>query len=105
MTMPLRTWLYSIEATNSSVMRWDAARLVDPPRPAAGLRGRGVTRGEAVLLTHHRRDASAAAGTFLAARVPVRAPVESAEWLTSEGVRKYWQESLPLRNSRTAYLV
>jgi glyoxylase-like metal-dependent hydrolase (beta-lactamase superfamily II) len=37
--------------------------------------------------------------------IKVRAPKDSAEWLTPENVRKYWQESLPLRNSRTAYLV
>ncbi len=35
----------------------------------------------------------------------MRAPKAAAEWLTPEGVRKYWKESLPLRNSRTAYLV
>src|SRR5262249_29176699 len=44
-------------------------------------------------------------GPLLAAGVKVRAPKASAEWLTPEGVRKYWQESLPLRSSRTAYLV
>jgi glyoxylase-like metal-dependent hydrolase (beta-lactamase superfamily II) len=35
----------------------------------------------------------------------VRAPRKSAPWLTPDGVRKFWKESLPLRNSRTAYLV
>jgi glyoxylase-like metal-dependent hydrolase (beta-lactamase superfamily II) len=83
----------------------DAALLIDAPQPADGLRGQGVTKVEAVLLTHHHRDSCAAAGTFLAAGVPVRAARESAEWLTPANVRKYWQESLPLRNSRTAYLV
>jgi glyoxylase-like metal-dependent hydrolase (beta-lactamase superfamily II) len=83
----------------------DAALLIDAPRGPEGLQAQGVKKVEAVLLTHHHRDSCAAAGTFLAARVPVRAARESAEWLTPDGVRKYWQESLPLRNSRTAYLV
>src|SRR5262249_44433413 len=83
----------------------DAALLIDAPRDADGLTAAGVKKVEAVLLTHHHRDSGAAAGTFLAAGVPVRAPKASAEWLTPDGVRKYWQESLPLHNSRTAYLV
>ncbi len=58
-----------------------------------------------MLLTHHHRDTAAAAGAFLARRVPVRAPRASDPWLTPEGVVQYWKESLPLRNSRTAYLV
>ena len=37
--------------------------------------------------------------------MPVRAARTSAEWLTPEGVRAYWRKSLPLRDSRTAYLV
>jgi glyoxylase-like metal-dependent hydrolase (beta-lactamase superfamily II) len=44
-------------------------------------------------------------GSFLAAKVPVRAPKASADLLSIEGVKKYWQDSLPLRNSRTNYLV
>jgi glyoxylase-like metal-dependent hydrolase (beta-lactamase superfamily II) len=83
----------------------DAALLIDAPRGAGGLHAQGVKKLDAVLLTHHHRDSCAAAGEFLAARVPVRAARESAEWLTPENVRKYWQDSLPLRNSRTAYLV
>jgi glyoxylase-like metal-dependent hydrolase (beta-lactamase superfamily II) len=57
------------------------------------------------MLTHYHRDTAAFAGRFLAESVPVRAPRASAEWLTPEGVRTYWRTSLPLRNSRTAYLV
>jgi glyoxylase-like metal-dependent hydrolase (beta-lactamase superfamily II) len=83
----------------------DTALLIDAPRGPDSLRPMGVKKVEAVLLTHHHRDSCAAAGDFLTARVPVRAARESAEWLTPDGVRKYWQESLPLRNSRTAYLV
>src|SRR5262245_60261875 len=71
----------------------DAALLIDAPRGAEGLEAHGVKKVDAVLLTHHHRDSCAAAGHFLAAGVPVRAPKASAEWLTPEGVRRYWQES------------
>jgi glyoxylase-like metal-dependent hydrolase (beta-lactamase superfamily II) len=80
------------------------ALLIDAPHSAEGLKVLGVTK-IAVLLTHHHRDTCAAAGRFLAEGVPVRAPKAAAEWLTPEGVRTYWKESLPLRSSRTAYLV
>jgi glyoxylase-like metal-dependent hydrolase (beta-lactamase superfamily II) len=83
----------------------EAALLIDAPLPADGLKKHGVKKIEAVLLTHHHRDTCAAVGGFLADKVPVRAPKESAEWLTPDNVRRYWKESLPLRNSRTAYLV
>jgi glyoxylase-like metal-dependent hydrolase (beta-lactamase superfamily II) len=81
------------------------ALLIDAPCGPDDLRGQGVKKIDAVLLTHHHRDTTAAAGRYLADKVPVRAPKASAEWLTPDGVRKYWKESLPLRNSRTAYLV
>jgi glyoxylase-like metal-dependent hydrolase (beta-lactamase superfamily II) len=83
----------------------DAALLIDAPLVPDGLRARGVTRIEGVLLTHHHRDTCAAVGMLRAQGVPFRAPKASGDWLTPAGVRKYWQESLPLRNSRTAYLV
>src|SRR5262249_56213567 len=73
--------------------------------PAEELKTQGIKKIDGVLLTHHHRDSCAAAGKFLADGVSVRAPRASAPWLTRDGVRKYWQESLPLRNSRTAYLV
>ena len=72
---------------------------------ARGLEAHGVKAIDGVLLTHHHRDTAAAAAAFLAKRVPVRAPRASAPWLTPGGVAQYWKESLPLRNSRTAYLV
>jgi glyoxylase-like metal-dependent hydrolase (beta-lactamase superfamily II) len=83
----------------------DAALLIDAPTDGGGLRAHGVKKIDLVLLTHHHRDSCAAAGTLLAAGVKVRAPKASAEWLTPEGVRKYWADALPLRSSRTAYLV
>src|SRR5579885_649071 len=83
----------------------DAALLIDAPAAADGLKAHGIKKVEAVLLTHHHRDVVAGVGRLLADKVPVRAPKKSAEWLTPENVRKYWKESLPLRNSRTEYLV
>jgi glyoxylase-like metal-dependent hydrolase (beta-lactamase superfamily II) len=82
-----------------------AALLIDAPVGTDGLKSLGVTTIDGVLLTHHHRDTCAAAGRLLAAGVKVRAPRASAEWLTPAGVRKYWEDALPLRNSRTAYLV
>ncbi len=60
---------------------------------------------ELVLLTHHHRDSCARAEEWFNAGIYVQAPKASAEWLTAPNVAKYWQESLPIRNSRTAYLV
>jgi glyoxylase-like metal-dependent hydrolase (beta-lactamase superfamily II) len=83
----------------------DAALLIDAPQDAGGLKAQGVKKVEGVLLTHHHRDTCAAAQRFLADGVRVRAPRAGAAWLLPEAVQKYWQESLPLRTSRTAYLV
>ncbi|HTU93907.1 MAG TPA: MBL fold metallo-hydrolase, partial [Gemmataceae bacterium] len=83
----------------------DRALLIDAPAGADGLKKHGVRTIDAVLLTHHHRDTAAIAGYFLSQRVPVRAPSASAKWLTPDGVRAYWRDSLPLRDSRTAYLV
>ena len=77
------------------------ALLIDAPHPSDGL----AATVESVLLTHYHRDSVRAVGTFLKNKVPVRAPKGADEWLHADKVRKYWQESLPLRNSRTAYLV
>lgn len=83
----------------------DRAILIDAPCSADGLKARGVTSVESVLLTHHHRDSVAAVGQYLRQKVLVRAPKASADFLIPEGVARYWKESLPLRNSRTAYLV
>src|SRR5262245_35350199 len=77
------------------------ALLIDAPHPADGLPG--VV--DNVLLTHYHRASIAAVGAYLKNKVPVRAPKQAEEWLHAPKVRQYWQESLPLRNSRTAYLV
>ena len=83
----------------------DRALLIDAPCPPAGLKARGVKHIRAVLLTHHHRDGLAAVEGYLKDRVPVRAPVASAPWLKPDAVAKFWREALPLRGSRTAYLV
>src|SRR5262249_25567405 len=70
-----------------------------------GLKVHGIKKIDAVLLTHHHRDTCAAVGKYLADKVPVRAPKASAEWLTPENVRKFWKESLPMRDSRANYFV
>jgi glyoxylase-like metal-dependent hydrolase (beta-lactamase superfamily II) len=83
----------------------EKALLFDAPCGPGGLQAHGIKKIDAVLLTHHHRDTAAFAGRYLADGVSVRAPKVSAEWLTPEGIQKYWKESIPLRNSRTAYLV
>jgi glyoxylase-like metal-dependent hydrolase (beta-lactamase superfamily II) len=81
------------------------ALLIDAPVSPDEQKVPGVKTIEQVLLTHHHRDLLHAVGGLLAHKVAVRAPKESAPWLKPEGVARYWRESLPLRNSRTAYLV
>jgi glyoxylase-like metal-dependent hydrolase (beta-lactamase superfamily II) len=88
-----------------AILDGENALLIDAAAPVDGLAARGVKKIEMALLTHHHRDTVAHAAKLLADRVPVRAPKASTPWLTPEGVRTYWKESLPLRNSRTAYLV
>jgi glyoxylase-like metal-dependent hydrolase (beta-lactamase superfamily II) len=83
----------------------DRALLVDCPIPGDGLAAKGVKGIDGVLLTHHHRDSAAAVGWYLEKKVPVRAAREAAEWLTPDGVAKYWKDAIPLRNSRTAYFV
>jgi glyoxylase-like metal-dependent hydrolase (beta-lactamase superfamily II) len=91
--------------TSYAILEGENALLIDAAAPVEGLAARGAKKIEMALLTHHHRDTVAQAAKLLADRVPVRAPKASAPWLTPEGVRTYWKESLPLRNSRTAYLV
>jgi glyoxylase-like metal-dependent hydrolase (beta-lactamase superfamily II) len=81
------------------------ALLVDAACGPAGLKAHKVSQVDAVLLTHHHRDIAAYASQYRAAAVPVRASKVAAQWLTPDAVSKYWRESLPLRNSRTAFLV
>src|SRR5262245_30557858 len=79
--------------------------LNDATVPPGATEELGAQAIEAVLLTHHHRDTAAYAHEYRKAKVPVRAPKESADWLTPENVTKFWKDSVPLRNSRTAYFV
>jgi glyoxylase-like metal-dependent hydrolase (beta-lactamase superfamily II) len=82
------------------------ALMIDCPQPNDGLKAAAnVEQVDFVLLTHHHLDTCARAGDFLAAEVPVRAAKASEEFLASASVKKFWQESIPLRNSRTAYFM
>jgi glyoxylase-like metal-dependent hydrolase (beta-lactamase superfamily II) len=78
--------------------------LIDPPRGTLDDAQPGA-KVEAVVLTHHHRDSVAGAGEWIERKVPVRAAKVSAEWMTPANVTKFWRESVPLRNSRTAYFV
>ena len=79
--------------------------LIDAAVPPDAIKELGVETVDAVLLTHHHRDTAEFAAAYRKAGVPVRAAKESAEWLTPENVTKFWKDSIPLRNSRTAYFV
>ena len=81
------------------------ALLIDAPCPPEGLKARGIKTIDTILLTHHHRDSIASLAGYLSAGCQVRAPVLSAPWLQPEGVAQYWRSALPLRGSRTAYLV
>lgn len=82
----------------------DKALLVDAPVSTDGLAKQGVRTIERVLLTHYHRHACAALDK-LPRQTKIQAPKKAEEWLSVKGVEKYWRESLPLRGSRTAYLV
>ncbi len=79
--------------------------LIDAPAGPEMLGEDPPAKPELVLLTHHHRDTTAGVARFLTAKLPVRAPKSSAEWLAPDAVEKFWKESIPLRNSRTAYFV
>jgi glyoxylase-like metal-dependent hydrolase (beta-lactamase superfamily II) len=82
----------------------ERALLIDAPVPTDGLAAHGVRKVETVLLTHYHRDVCAALPLLLPT-AGVNAPPKAAEWLVPERVRQYWQQSIPLRGSRTAYRV
>ena len=81
------------------------ALLIDATIAPAKVEELGAKSVEVVLLTHHHRDTAEFAAEYRTKKVAVRAPKESADWLTPENVTKFWKDSIPLRNSRTAYFV
>jgi len=83
----------------------EKALLIDAsssPETVAELGSKSI---EAVLLTHHHRDTAEFSADFRKKGVSVRAPKASADWLTPENITKFWKDTIPLRNSRTAYFV
>ena len=82
----------------------DKALLVDAPTSTEGLAKHGVRTIDRVLLTHYHRAVCAEIHK-LPKQTKIQAPKKSEEWLSTKSVEKYWRDSLPLRGSRTAYLV
>lgn len=79
--------------------------LIDAPVGPETLAAKNVRRVDGVLLTHHHRDTIAALPAYLKLKTRVRAPKLSSDHLDPGKVARYWRDALPLRNSRTAYLV
>ncbi|MBX9624370.1 MAG: MBL fold metallo-hydrolase [Gemmataceae bacterium] len=103
---PVRPGIYRTKQSpfGYAVVSGGKALLIDatvPPEAVAELKAEPA----AVLLTHYHRDTAAFAAAYRKAGVPVRAAKEATPWLTPEGVTRYWAESIPLRDSRTAYFV
>jgi glyoxylase-like metal-dependent hydrolase (beta-lactamase superfamily II) len=86
-----------------AVVDGSEALLVDAAHDGTGLPA--VKKIATVYLTSYHRPTCALVSTFLKRGVDVLAPKTAEKWLTPDGVKKYWQESLPLRGSNTAYLV
>ncbi|MBI3821416.1 MAG: MBL fold metallo-hydrolase [Planctomycetes bacterium] len=82
----------------------DKALLIDAPGPTGDLAKHGVRRIDGVLLTHYHRSVCAGIPD-LPKEVKIQAPKKAEEWLAPKAVEKYWRDSIPLRGSRTAYLV
>ena len=87
-----------------ALLSGDKALLIDAPAHQADLGRNGVRKIDGVLLTHYHRGVCAGLND-LPKGVKIKAPTKAEEWLSPKGVEKYWRESLPLRGSRTAYLV
>ena len=88
-----------------AVIDREKALLIDATADWSLVEELGVRSVESVLLTHHHRDAVAFASEYRTRAIPIRAPKESADWLSPEKVIQFWKDSIPLRNSRTAYFV
>ncbi len=99
-------WRTSAMPHGHALVAGGHALLLDCPHDIEGLRKDAkVSEIDAVLLTHHHHDTCALAAEFIAKKIPVRASKLSADWLAPAAVARFWRESIPLRNSRTAYFV
>ncbi|MCI0640128.1 MAG: MBL fold metallo-hydrolase [Gemmataceae bacterium] len=88
-----------------AIVEGGTALLIDAPNAAKDWHSLGVQKLDWIALTSYHRDSCAVADAFARDRISVFAPKGAHEWLSPDGVKKYWQESLPLRSSRTAYQV
>ncbi len=88
--------------TGYAIVKDGKRLLIDCPE---GITPDLLPSADLVLLTHSHRDTVAGAGAFVAKGVPVRASKESAKWLNTADVSRFWAESIPLRNSNTGYFV
>ncbi len=87
-----------------ALLAGDKALLIDAPGHTGELAAHGVRRIDGVLLTHYHRAVCAGLGE-IPKTAKIRAPKKAEEWLAPAAVEKYWRDSIPLRGSRTAYLV
>ncbi|MBA4187529.1 MAG: hypothetical protein C0467_05865 [Planctomycetaceae bacterium] len=83
----------------------DKALVIDASASPEAVAELGAKTVECVLLTHHHRDTAEFASDYRKKGWAVSAPKESADWLAPDNVAKFWKDSIPLRNSRTAYFV
>jgi glyoxylase-like metal-dependent hydrolase (beta-lactamase superfamily II) len=88
-----------------AIVNGDRAIVIDASIAPDALTELGVKNVEAVLLTHHHRDTAAFTRDYRAKKISVRAAKESADYIVPEKVAKFWKDSVPLTNSRTAYFV
>ncbi|MCS7014569.1 MAG: MBL fold metallo-hydrolase [Gemmatales bacterium] len=91
-----------------AIVEKNRAIVIDAPAGAdlqSLLKRLRITKIDMVLLTHHHRDSCWQAAELVRQGIRIRGPKAAAAWLTPAGVQRYWQEVLPLRSSRTAYLV
>lgn len=95
-------WRSPGEPVSYALVADGKALVIDAAVPPDAVPAKAIER---VLLTHHHRDTTRHLAAYRKLGVPVHAAKEAAAWLTPDGVQKYWKESLPLRGSRTAYLV
>ncbi len=88
-----------------ALVEGENAILFDVPfSPFEGMSQQGIRSIDGVYLTSYHRDRVARLAK-VPKTVSVKAPEKADEWLVPEKVEKYWKESIPLRSSRTAFLV
>jgi glyoxylase-like metal-dependent hydrolase (beta-lactamase superfamily II) len=97
-SIPSAYALVSEDGKSAVVVDLPDGRMIDE------LKGRGVAV-TSVLLTHHHRDTAGGAVVAAMRGVPVRGPKAEEQFLTVEGVTKYWKTMLPVPSSNLGYFV